>query len=218
CLSDPNVYELTVEDPNEDFDNLRDINDFRLIKPEFEKRGITININPYADLDPSAKRPPRRMPTSKLLSTTACTDLRTTLKLARNQFSHLLELYLLSQIPATHRGPRANMARLVMQKWRAKDENDRRYYWWRMLVKQRLYKKNKDVLMQAEAEERLDALDTTLGSVEEGYEEVLEALGAREAQLAREGEGIQRTGKRKVVSDSGDEDATEEEAKKRRSH
>ncbi|ODH12871.1 hypothetical protein ACO22_07830 [Paracoccidioides brasiliensis] len=185
CLTDPTLHELTVEDPNEAFDYLRDINDYHTLYPEFLKHKISINPNPYQPDDQAQQGAPRRrrprlMPTSALLPTTTLRDLRTRYKIAPVQFSHIVEMYLLSQIPADHRGAsNTNIARLLVQKWRAPNEHDRRYYWWRMLVKQRLYKRHRDLLIQLDREERLQKLEETLGNVEEGYDGLLKAFGVK---------------------------------------
>ncbi|KAI5295694.1 histone acetyltransferase 1 [Ascosphaera acerosa] len=212
CLADPAAHELTVEDPNEDFSNLRDANDYRLLRPELDKLHVTINDKPYP---PDMRKRPRRMPTAALLPVAELEALRTRRKLTRNQFAHVLEMYLLSQIPPAHRGARTNMTRLLMRKWKAQNEHERRYYWWRLLVKQRLYKKHRDLLIQAEPEERFEALDNTLNTVEDGYEKMLLHLDVREVQieqgkLAGEEDTTmrdldkRRPSKRKVVADDDD--------------
>ena len=178
-LSDPTIYELTVEDPNEAFDALRDTNDYHTLRPEFVKRGVSINPSPYTN-DPGRRRP-RLVPTSLLIPTDLLQELRTKYKIAPVQFAHILEMFLLSQIPESHRGSKnPNMSRLIVQKSRAPNENDRKYYWWRMLVKQRLYKRHRDTLIQLDKGERVQKLDETLQNVEEGYENLLKAFGARE--------------------------------------
>ncbi|OJD17165.1 hypothetical protein AJ78_02709 [Emergomyces pasteurianus Ep9510] len=212
CLADTTLHELTVEDPNEAFDYLRDTNDYKTLLPEFLKHNITINANPYPPDDnnandtnntdmKTARRPrrPRLMPTASLIPTSTLHNLRTRYKIAPIQFAHIVEMYLLSQIPASHRGSgmvsgaggagttSTHTARLLVQKWRAPNEHDRRYYWWRMLVKQRLYKHHRDLLIQLDREERLGKLEETVGNVEEGYDGLLKAFQRRET---REGNGV----------------------------
>ncbi|OAX80431.1 hypothetical protein ACJ72_05234 [Emergomyces africanus] len=212
CLTDPTLYELTVEDPNEAFDYLRDTNDYQTLVPEFLKLEITINTNPYLPHDDNANATknsdtkntrrflrPRLMPTSSLIPTSTLHNLRTRYKIAPVQFAHLVEMYLLSQIPASHRGSGMGTgtvgsgaglgtagthttARLLVQKWRAPNEHDRRYYWWRMLVKQRLYKHHRDLLIQLDRQERLEKLEETVGNVEEGYDGLLKAFQRKETR------------------------------------
>lgn len=226
-LNDSSVYELTVEDPNEDFINLRDSNDYRLVKPEFDKLNLKINDNPYPS---DMKKKPRCMPTAKLLPVAELEELRVKFKLTPTQFAHVLEMYLLNQIPSSNRGARTNMTRLMTRKWKATNEHERRYYWWRMLVKQRLYKKHRDVMIQADPEERLESLETAVNAVEEGYEQILLNLGVREVELEQErlaiaSEGSQegtgekklraRPSKKRIVPDDDEEgDHTSDKSKK----
>ncbi|EDN07376.1 hypothetical protein I7I51_03356 [Histoplasma capsulatum] len=244
CLADPTLHELTVEDPNEAFDYLRDTNDYKTLLPEFLKHNITINANPYPPEDSNANngqnndskkarrsRRPRFMPTSTLLPTATLHALRIQYKLAPVQFAHIVEMYLLSQIPTSHRGSGVGMgageaaptttpmARLLVQKWRAPNEDDRRYYWWRMLVKQRLYKRHRDLLIQLDRAERLEKLEETVGNVEEGYDGLLKAFENRETQEGGNGDvgreedsPARKRGKRKfTVFEDEDEENEDQE-------
>ena len=208
CVADATVHELTVEDPNEAFDALRDTVDFHVLRSEFIEHNVSINPTPYPS-DIGRKRP-RLMPTSSIIPTEKLHEIRTKNKIEPTQFAHILEMYLLGQIPLKHRaGGGINMASLLTQKWRLADDDDKRYYWWRILVKQRLYKRHRDMLIQVDADERVQKLDQTLGNVEEGYDNLLKAFMARESTLeAAEGEGKGRVRpKRKlVVDDDEDED------------
>ncbi|KAK2810792.1 hypothetical protein FQN50_002615 [Emmonsiellopsis sp. PD_5] len=188
CIKDPTLHELTVEDPNESFDYLRDKNDYQTLAPQFAAQNITINANPYTP--DQTRRRPRLMPTGKLIPAQSLRALRAQFKIAPVQFAHIVEMYLLSQIPTDHRGANTNTMRILMQKFRAPNEHDRRYYWWRMLVKQRLYKHHRDLLIQLDREDRYQKLDETLQNVEEGYAKLLEAFeGKAEAEEEEEGEG-----------------------------
>ncbi|KAI1936880.1 histone acetyltransferase 1 [Ophidiomyces ophidiicola] len=220
CLQDSTIRELTIEDPNEAFDALRDTNDYTLLQPIFEQHIVSINVDP-----PSSKqerlRHPRFVPTSLLLPTETIRNIRRDYKIAPTQFAHLLEMYLLSLIPMSHRGSHnVNLARLRIQKSRAANEHDRRYYWWRMLVKQRLYKRHRDMLIQLDRAERVEKLEETLHNVEEGYENLLKAFvlktqagspltlqnqetGAEAGET--EGKGKGRTKRKYAVLDEDDE-------------
>ncbi|EFQ99462.1 histone acetyltransferase type B catalytic subunit [Nannizzia gypsea CBS 118893] len=204
CLDDPTLFELTIEDPNESFDALRDSNDYHMLKPEFIKNNISINPNlpnttPGASFSNLPKHP-RVMPTSLLIPTKTLDDLRQEFKIAPTQFAHLVEMYLLSQVPESHRGAEnVNMTRLTTQKSRMQNEHDRRYYWWRMLVKQRLYKRHRDMLIQIDKDERVVKLDETLQNVEEGYDVLLKAFDERPSGSGK-GKGKAR------VQDGADDD------------
>jgi len=216
-LADATIRELTVEDPNEAFDVLRDTQDYLLLHPFFLESSITINPNPYA---PSSRRP-RRLPTSSLLPMPTIQSFRTKYKIAPRQFARVLEMHLLSRIPLRHRtAGGASQAKLLIQKSKAPDENDRRYYWWRMIVKQRVYKQNKDTLIQIDQPDRIEKLNESVTSVEEEYEQL---LGQFEAQMEKlrlreeEGEGTGKNGdmkgsttgnraKRKVIVEEDDDE------------
>ncbi|RAK97195.1 histone acetyltransferase catalytic subunit HAT1 [Aspergillus ibericus CBS 121593] len=193
CFNDPTITELTVEDPNEAFDALRDTADYHILRPEFLKHKVDINPNPYGP--PSKKQRPRRVPTSALIPTKLLHDIRSSFKIASTQFSHIMEMFLLGQIPLKNRLSGGTiMSRLLIKKHNAEDANDRRYYWWRMLTKQRLYKRHRDLLIQLDLSERIQKLEETVTNVEEGYDALLKAFNAREeALIAKEEESLQST-------------------------
>lgn len=125
------------------------------------------------------------------------------------------------------------MSRLLIKKHNAEDPNDRRYYWWRMLTKQRLYKRHRDLLIQLDSSERVEKLEETVTNVEEGYDALLKAFNAREEALkAKEEEsGVLATPestavlgeassrdqrvKRKLTVEDEEDEAENEEAAKR---
>ena len=191
CFDDPTIVELTVEDPNEAFDALRDTSDYHILYPEFVKHKVNINPDPYEAH--SRKQRPRLVPTADLIPTKLLHDIRMSYKIAPTQFAHILEMFLLGQIPSKNRqSGGANMSRLLIKKYKTDDPDERRYYWWRLLVKQRLYKRSKDVLIQLELSERIEKLDETVTNVEEGYESMLQGFAEREDSLkAREEEAAE---------------------------
>ncbi|KKK22046.1 hypothetical protein P175DRAFT_0302403 [Aspergillus ochraceoroseus IBT 24754] len=214
CFEDPTIVELTVEDPNEAFDVLRDTADYHILRPIFLKHNLNINPDPFSD---SAKKS-RRVPTSVLLPTKLLNDIRTTNKIAPTQFAHILEMFLLGQINIKHRHKGgANMSRLFIKKHRADDPDDRRYYWWRMLTKQRLYKRARDTLIQLKLSERHHALEETVSCVEDGYEQLLGVFNDREERLKAQQEEADASSsrehrlKRKLTIDDDDEEEEEDE-------
>ncbi|KAF7121681.1 hypothetical protein CNMCM5793_009153 [Aspergillus hiratsukae] len=187
CVQDPTVVELTVEDPNEAFDVLRDSADYHILRPEFIKHNVNINPDPYEAH--SRNQRPRQVPTAALIPVKLLHDIRTSYKIDSTQFAHILEMFLLSRIPLKNRhAGGANMSRLLIKKHRAEDPNERRYYWWRMLTKQRLYKRSKDILIQLDLDERIQKLEETATNVEEGYEVLLREFTEREEKLKARGE------------------------------
>ena len=221
-LADPACIEITVEDPNEHFDDLRDFCDYARLS----RNGTLAKIKLNVDVDPklTARRPNVRVPTAKLVDKPLLDSLRTKNKLAPRQFARLVELHLLSQIPQYTR--QANTARLT-RKAAASDKGDRAFYYWRLLVKQRIYRQHKDLLAQLDGDERVEKLEQTLNTQWEDYERLLEKMdlsGAAEAKGDKEereegkdgaasdgaAAGLSVRGKRKIVDDDEDEDEEEE--------
>lgn len=217
CIADPTIVELTVEDPNENFDALRDTADYCLLRPEFLRHNVNLNPDPLGAY--SRKQRLRAVPTGALIPTKLLLDIRASFKIESTQFAHILEMFLLSQIPKSHRlAGGTNLARLLIKKYKADDANDRRYYWWRMLTKQRLYKKHKELLNELELMDRVEKLDDTVQNVEEGYEITLKALEGRlpDAQDGAPEAPSGRREKRKLtIEDEEDEEENGAEAAKR---
>ena len=171
ALVDSTIQELTVEDPSEEFDVLRDINDWKILEPKFAAADIKINIEP---LDPQTKRRSRKLPTLKLIAVETLKSIRSETKIAPRQFARQLEMYLLSQVPFSHRAAGgANLTKLLIQKSRTSDPHDKFYYWWRLILKQRVFKKNRDVLLQLEGDERHQRVDEAARAQEDEYEKLL---------------------------------------------
>lgn len=179
CFTDPTVVELTVEDPNEEFDALRDTADYYILEPEFTKNDVNINADAI-----DKKQRIRRVPTAALIPVQKLHEIRTSHKIQSTQFAHIVEMFLLSRIPLKNRKKGgANMARLLIRKYRTDNPDERRYYWWRMLVKQRLYKRSRDLLIQLDSSDRVQKLDETVDFVEDGYESSLATFAEREKAL-----------------------------------
>lgn len=200
CFNDPTIVELTVEDPNEAFDALRDTADYHILSPELFKHDVNINPDPYGV--PAKKPRPRHVPTSALIPTKLLNDIRNNYKIAPTQFAHILEMFLLGRIPFKNRhAGGAPMTKLVVKKYNAENPHDRRYYWWRMLVKQRLYKRSRDMLIQLDMSERIEKLEETVSNVEEGYEALLKVFVAHEKAL-KEKQEEDASGPTTVVGDT----------------
>lgn len=180
-LSTPTVLEITVEDPNEAFDDLRDYNDYTRLHANGTFSQIVLSTNLPPTL--TTKRIGVRVPTSKLLDLPRLKTLRHQNKLAPRQFARLMEMYLFSLIPQEVR--QSGTAR-VTQRGKATDSDDRTYYYWRLLVKQRVYKQNRDLLAQLERLERIDKVEQTVGEVIGDYERLLRGLADRAADRKNE--------------------------------
>ena len=206
-LASPTCTEITVEDPNESFDDLRDYCDY----PTLVANGTLAQIKLNIAIDPklSANRIGVRVPTSHLLDKPLIESLRRKNKIAPRQFYRLVEMHLFSQIAPSSR--QAGSARLT-RRGHTSNPDDRAFYYWRLLVKQRIYKQNKDVLMQLDRGERADKVEQTVGEVAGDYERLLNGMKnwkeAEEKSLAgddREGERTKRS-KRRILHDDEDED------------
>ncbi|KAI9852988.1 MAG: histone acetyltransferase 1 [Thelocarpon superellum] len=172
-MADPSIHEITVEDPNESFDDLRDFCDLARLRqiPEF----TSLSINTTVQIPSKG-----RLPTDELLSPAILNALRAKTKIAPRQFQRLVEMQLLSRIPApyrrsSHAGPNAptlSTANATDPEW------EQQYRRWCLLTKQRLYKFNRDSLAQLDRPERLDKLEEVLDSVEAGYVDFLERAHA----------------------------------------
>lgn len=225
-LTDPNVFEITVEDPNEAFDDLRDYCDYARLRNNgtFSQIKLTTTVPP-----PSARSQKHRVvPTSDLLDVPLLDSLRHKNKLAPRQWARLVELYLLSLIAPYKR--QAGVARLT-QRGKTKDDDDRAFYYWRLLVKQRVYKQNRDLLIQLNRGERIEKVEQTVGEIAGDYERLLRGLENRKdldsLLISASNDNEERTeeplpkerkrgsGKRKVIvidDDDDDDDAVEIDA------
>ena len=213
-LASSTCTEITVEDPNESFDDLRDYCDYSTLLSNGTLGQIQLNTA----IDPklSANRIGVRVPTSHLLDKPLLESLRHKNKIAPRQFYRLVEMYLLSQIAPSSR--QAGAARLT-KRGHTINPDDRAFYYWRLLVKQRIYKQNKDVLIQLDRGERADKVEQTVGEVTGDYERLLNGIKkwkeAEEKSLASSDGGWERRerrerSKRKILDDE-DEDEDEDE-------
>ena len=205
-LADSTIAELSVEDPSEEFDKLRDINDWKVLESQFTEAGIKINTSPYAANGRSKKK---LLPTGHLLPVDILREIRTSTKIASRQFARQLEMYLLSLIPHSHRAAGgASITKLVVQKAKTPDPHDKAYYWWRLIVKQRITKKNRDQLQQLDLADRIPRVDESARAQEDEYEGLLLYMVTMQAkELMRNGEGVIEPAaprKRKIVDDDDD--------------
>lgn len=207
------VYEITVEEPNDEFDALRDYCDLAYLHechPEFKNMSLPEKIAP------EQLRDDRKIPLDLLTDLDALHKIRLAAKIAPRQFQRITEMHLLSTIPAMSR----NIAR-ISNKGKSANVSDRQYYFWRLLTKERIFIKNKDQLLQIDEEERVEKVEGTVESVQMEYEErwrtfekrmdkgmrkcvsnVVEAMGGDADAKAAQAGGRK---KRKVVSDDDEE-------------
>ena len=168
-LHNTQTMEITVEDPNEAFDDLRDLNDLEFLRKIPEFRSLSVNSEVII---------PKKGPSPKnIVDQTALEELRLKTKIAPRQFHRLVEMDLMSKLPDAVRPS-------IEEKTGARPskEQEQLYKLWALLVKQRLYRHNKELLGQLERSERIEKLDETLSSVELEYARLL-AMFERRAKL-----------------------------------
>ncbi|KAF8232288.1 histone acetyltransferase type B catalytic subunit, partial [Tricholoma matsutake] len=165
-LLHPAVAELTVEDPAEAFEDLRDRNDLKMLlsNERFLEEGFGSGSVSYGGgrvggigrggksgqggQGTTVAKGKMGPPTDKVW----VEKWRCGLKIAGRQFQRLIEMLLLLRLdPSDARGMRT----------------------YRLQVKERLYRFNFEALVQMEKQERLDKLEETFQSVQEDYQRIL---------------------------------------------
>ena len=173
------TIEITVEDPNVDFDDLRDINDISYLRtlPQFTSFKINTKTTPRS------KGPVPR----DIIDLDALEKFRKKVKIAPRQFYRVVEMQLLSHIPLGIRQsmieerPKIKGAELAVK--------EKEYHLWQLFVKKRLYRHNKDTLIQLDRTERIDKLEEALGSVEADFARLLRAVDKRSGAKVVENNG-----------------------------
>ncbi|KAK4040905.1 acyl-CoA N-acyltransferase [Parachaetomium inaequale] len=206
------TVEITVEDPNEAFDDLRDVADLHYLRqlPEFQ----ALRINTAVAIPKAGAAP------NNIVDRAACEAVRVKAKMAPRQFARVLEMHLMSTLPEPVRPGISPEEKAAPKSATAEQEHE--YRLWRLMLKKRIYKHNKDALGELEIPERIAKLEETVSSVEFDYARLLiraeEQLKDRaEEQLKNGGEeqkkigaataaanGSAANGKRKAAED-GDE-------------
>tara|TARA_R110002003_G_scaffold40_7_gene2671 strand:+ start:7929 stop:9083 length:1155 start_codon:yes stop_codon:yes gene_type:complete len=175
----PFIFEIPVEDPSEAFDAMRDYSDIVYLRrlPAFQSLSVASN------LPPESLRKDSPIPRNQILGNGVDLEkLRHETKIVYRQFYRMVELHLLSTIPSSNR----NRARIT-RKSKASNENDRKYYFWRLALKHRIYGQNADALDQMEVSEKVEKLEAAVDNQQEEYEERLDGLEKRASFAAGEG-------------------------------
>ncbi|KAJ8482138.1 hypothetical protein ONZ51_g5563 [Trametes cubensis] len=160
-LNSPSIAELTVEDPAEAFEDLRDRNDLKMLiaNEKFMREGF----GPEAVSSNGGKVARTKRGKSRTMRAGAgkmgppaerawLEKWRTELKIAGRQFNRLVEMLILKHMDPT-------------------DERAQRAY--RLQVKERLYRFNYEILMQLDKQERQQKLEETFQSVVADYRRIL---------------------------------------------
>ncbi|OAQ89256.1 histone acetyltransferase type b catalytic subunit [Purpureocillium lilacinum] len=181
----PQTHEFTVENPSEVFDDLRDICDLTFLNtmPEFQA----------LLLDSSVTIPKSGPMPALILGADTIEDVRKKAKIAPRQFARVLEMHLMSQLPPSVR-PSLDLDAIVPEPTKADKHKERL---WQLIVKQRLYKQNRELLAQIDQSERIEKLRETLTGVELEYARVL-AAHERAMSHAETSPRRESNGKRKL--------------------
>ncbi|KAH9903686.1 histone acetyl transferase HAT1-like protein [Xylariomycetidae sp. FL2044] len=201
------VKEVTVEDPNEDFDLLRDLCDMKYLRstvPEFADLKVNTNVSVpqkggilYHNTRISVSGLSSSSSASGIVDMEALEKLRTKAKIAPRQFWRLVEMHLMSKLPATVRPqPDPDAKKPTPSK-----ADKHAYTLWRLLLKQRLYRRNVSLLGEMAPTERILKLNETVENVEWEYARILERLESTPTSTT-----TTSNGKRKL--DGDDEEAS----------
>ena len=209
-VADPLVFEVTVEDPSEAFDDLRDLNDLAFLRAQPEFQALKIN--------PSVKAAKKaRIPTKQIIQGGDVEELRRRFKIAPRQFQRVLEMHLLTTIPTSVRRKVVTSLKTVTAKEQETQEyrqGKAAYRLWGLITKQRLYKHNRDSLQQLPRTERVDKLEETMYGVEMDYLRLLRKLERGPGRHPEEDATRGRGDESDVDEEgSGDEDGEQEPVK-----
>ena len=181
-IKDPFVKELTIEDPNEAFDRLRDLCDIKYLRanePDFANLSLNTDVVVPAkggvlhNNTEITLRGGSSQGGARIIDTEVLEAIRVKHKIAPRQFYRLVEMHLMSLLPASVR-PRASSP--GAERPAASRDDKHVYTLWRLLLKQRLYHRNSTLLGEFEVTERILKLDETVGNVEWEYVQILDRL------------------------------------------
>lgn len=209
-LNNPTTKEITVEDPNEAFDLLRDLCDMKHLRanvPDFAELAVTPDIsvpqkggilhhNLQVTHANSATSP------KAIIDIEVLEAIRAKAKIAPRQFHRLVEMHLMSKLPPSVRPiPDTTDESMAPPRTKPSAADQNVYTLWRLLVKQRLYRRNAAILGEFEITERIIKLNETLDNVEWEYARILERLDAPRPGTENSGEAVNGTGKRKAQAE-----------------
>jgi histone acetyltransferase 1 len=189
-LEDPKTFEITVEDPNEDFDVVRDMADLLFLSEQSDFKQA-VQINTKVEIPKKGAMP------QDIVDRKALEALRTKYKIASRQFNRLVELTCFFKLPDSVR-PTLDIEVSSSNKKKSTKAEEHQYSLWKLLTKSRIYAQNREVLSQLEPDERISKLDETVFAVELEYALLLARYKTRQALQAEEISG----GKKRKLSDN----------------
>ena len=153
-LAQSHIREITIEDPSEAFENLRDLRDLTRLHKNGTLKALSL---------PAILKNPKLLETHRIKN-----------KMPNRQFRRIVEIDLLSRIDAK-KEPQQEKA-------------------FRLFVKERIYKQNRDVLAQLDRLERIDKLDETYVHLADDYLGVLNKFSTGPPDGGQVEERAARTG------------------------
>jgi histone acetyltransferase 1 len=194
--SDPLVTEITVEDPNESFDDMRDYCDYHHLDSQNAFSAININT--------SIQLVRKGVFNGSIVDEIVLESIRKQYKIAPRQFIRIVEMNLLHRIPHEVRfaATSATAAKNFTDKLSSPEKKTqfKQYQLWQIWVKTRIYRRNLDQLMQLERAERIERLDATLKDLELDYGRILQIIKGEKRSV------VVGKGKRKIVDDDEEEE------------
>ncbi|KAL2264100.1 hypothetical protein VTK26DRAFT_2302 [Humicola hyalothermophila] len=195
-INHPQTTEITVEDPNEAFDDMRDIADLQYLQnlPDFQ----------YLRIDTSVAIPKTGPAPNNIVDKAAWDAVRAKAKMTPRQFARVLEMHLMSRLPEPVRPGLLADERPAGAAAGASNptkEQEHEYKLWRLLVKKRIYRHNKDALGELPLDERIAKLEETVSGVEFDYARLLlkaEEQQKRDSVSVSNGAPANGNGKRKA--------------------
>lgn len=183
-LEDPNTFEVTVEDPSEAFDVLRDMADLSFLRDHSEFCDIHINTSINI---PKTGPVPKDIVDKKKLEA-----VRLKFKIAPRQFSRLVEMHLMAKLPDPVRPSMPVGEEEDKGKRAPKKVEEHEYRLWKLLTKSRINMQNKEILSALDPGERIAKLSETLTSVELEYALLLSMFEQRQEAHANSSYGKKR--------------------------
>lgn len=172
-LDDKMTREITVEDPNEDFDVVRDMADLKFLReqPDFND---AVRINTDVEIHKTGVLP------QIVLDKKTLEGLRLKHKIASRQFNRLVEMHTFFNLPNAVR-PTLGIEETGAAGRKPTSAEEHQYKLWKLMSKARIYAQNKEIMSQLEPGERIQKLDETLVAVELEYAFLLVRYQTREA-------------------------------------
>lgn len=179
-LASKSTLEITVEDPSESFADMRDVRDLCRLETSGAFKDLTLE--------------------SVFARTFPLEDVRRASKIPQRQFSRCVEMSLLKRLLEQEgKGRRKQVDR----------KRDKQWKMYRLIVKGRVYKQNRDVLAQLDRLERVDKLEETYFHVEDDYKRLLEVGKHVRVEEGGDTEGAKKGKEKQTVGSKRNSDTEE---------